>query len=217
MDISKIVREVLIRAYRIAHENNNEYITPEHLVLSALEEDVFKEAITKLNGNVKDLKDDLINYIDNNIDKVENREPEESYGIKNVLILATQQAAFSERNMVALEHIMAAIYSLRDSYAVYFLQKQGIEKQDLLYELSHNQSEKENIAKDAIKIIKINPLEHRNLNSNLNSGASKTINKYCTELTNSLEIDEHSLIGREDIINRTIQILSRKTKIILSM
>lgn len=208
MDISKIVREVLIRAYRIAHENNNEYITPEHLVLSALEEDVFKEAITKLNGNVKDLKDDLINYIDNNIDKVENREPEESYGIKNVLILATQQAAFSERNMVALEHIMAAIYSLRDSYAVYFLQKQGIEKQDLLYELSHNQSEKENIAKDAIKIIKINPLEHRNLNS----GASKTINKYCTELTNSLEIDEHSLIGREDIINRTIQILSRKTK-----
>ena len=57
--------------------------------------------------------------------------------------------------MVALEHIMAAIYSLRDSYAVYFLQKQGIEKQDLLYELSHNQSEKENIAKDAIKIIKI--------------------------------------------------------------
>ena len=82
MDISKIVREVLIRAYRIAHENNNEYITPEHLVLSALEEDVFKEAITKLNGNVKDLKDDLINYIDNNIDKVENREPEESYGIK---------------------------------------------------------------------------------------------------------------------------------------
>lgn len=212
MDISKIVREVLIRAYRIAHENNNEYITPEHLVLSALEEDVFKEAITKLNGNVKDLKDDLINYIDNNIDKVENREPEESYGIKNVLILATQQAAFSERNMVALEHIMAAIYSLRDSYAVYFLQKQGIEKQDLLYELSHNQSEKENIAKDAIKIIKINPLEHRNLNSNLNSGASKTINKYCTELTNSLEIDEHSLIGREDIINRTIQILSRKTK-----
>jgi len=212
MDISKIVREVLIRAYRIAHENNNEYITPEHLVLSALEEDVFKEAITKLNGNVKDLKDDLINYIDNNIDKVENREPEESYGIKNVLILATQQAAFSERNMVALEHIMAAIYSLRDSYAVYFLQKQGIEKQDLLYELSHNQSEKENIAKDAIKIIKINPLEHRNLNSNLNSGASKTINKYCTELTNSLEIDDHSLIGRKDIINRTIQILSRKTK-----
>lgn len=212
MDISKIVREVLIRAYRIAHENNNEYITPEHLVLSALEEDVFKETITKLNGNVKDLKDDLINYIDNNIDKVENREPEESYGIKNVLILATQQAAFSERNMVALEHIMAAIYSLRDSYAVYFLQKQGIEKQDLLYELSHNQSEKENIAKDAIKIIKINPLEHRNLNSNLNSGASKTINKYCTELTNSLEIDDHSLIGRKDIINRTIQILSRKTK-----
>ena len=37
-------------------KNNNEYITPEHLVLSALEEDVFKEAITKLNGNVKDFK-----------------------------------------------------------------------------------------------------------------------------------------------------------------
>lgn len=212
MDISRIVREVLIRAYKIANDNNNEYITPEHLVLSALEEEVFKDAITKLNGNVKELKEDLINYIDNNIDKVENKEPEESYGIKNVLILATQQAAFSERNMVALEHIMAAIYTLKDSYAVYFLQRQGIEKQDLLYELSHNQVEKENISKDAIKIIKINPLEYKNMNTNINTDTNKTLSKYCTELTNSLDIDEYSLIGREDIINRTIQILSRKTK-----
>lgn len=212
MDISRIVREVLIRAYKIANDNNNEYITPEHLVLSALEEEVFKDAITKLNGNVKELKEDLINYIDNNIDKVENKEPEESYGIKNVLILATQQASFSERNMVALEHIMAAIYALKDSYAVYFLQKQGIEKQDLLYELSHNQVEKENISKDAIKIIKINPLEYKNMNTNINTDTNKTLSKYCTELTNSLDIDEYSLIGREDIINRTIQILSRKTK-----
>ncbi|MBU5454052.1 AAA family ATPase [Caproiciproducens sp. MSJ-32] len=212
MDISRIVREVLIRAYKIANDNNNEYITPEHLVLSALEEEVFKDAITKLNGNVKELKEDLINYIDNNIDKVENKEPEESYGIKNVLIFATQQAAFSERNMVALEHIMAAIYTLKDSYAVYFLQRQGIEKQDLLYELSHNQVEKENISKDAIKIIKINPLEYKNMNTNINTDTNKTLSKYCTELTNSLDIDEYSLIGREDIINRTIQILSRKTK-----
>ncbi|ASW43038.1 AAA family ATPase [Clostridium isatidis] len=212
MDISRIVREVLIRAYKIAHDNNNEFITPEHLVLSALEEDIFKDAITKLNGNVKELKDDLINYIDNNIDKVENKEPEESYGIKNVLIFATQQAAFSERNMVALEHIMAAIYTLKDSYAVYFLQKQGIEKQDLLYELSHNQSEMENASKDAIKIIKINPLEYKSMSSNGNAETNKILGKYCTELTNLLEIDEYSLIGREDIINRTIQILSRKTK-----
>lgn len=204
MDISKIVRDVLLRAYSIAKENNSEYVTPEHLLLSALEENSFKNVILRLNADIDELKGDLNKYIDEYIDKQEDGEPEESYGIKNILIVSTQQAAFSERNFVALEHIISALYALKDSHAVYYLEKQGIDKQQLLFELSHNKSEEENLAKDAIKIIKVNKEEF--------SKEKSIVNTYCRELTESIEDDEYPLIGRKDIIDRTIQILCRRTK-----
>ncbi|MDV4149621.1 AAA family ATPase [Clostridium sp. AL.422] len=205
MDISKVVRDVLLRAYSTAKDYKNEYVTPEHLLLGALEDDVFKDVIIKLNGNIDELKEDLISYINDNLDKIEDGEPEESFGIKNVLIVATQQAAFSERNYVALEHIISAIYALKDSYAVYYLEKQGISKQALLFELSHNKSEEDNLAKDAIKIIKVNKNEEKK--------EASIVSNFCTNLTELIEEeDNYPLIGREDIINRTIQILCRKTK-----
>lgn len=205
MDISKIVRDVLLRAYSKAKEDKSEFVTPEHLLLSALEEDSFSSVINKLNGNVDELKSNLRSYIDEYIDKIEDGEPEESLGIKNILIIATQQAVFSERKFVALEHIISAIYTLKDSYAIYFLENQGIKKQELLFELSHNKNEEGNLAKDAIKIIKINksegPIEQTSASS------------FITNLTEENEdSDNYALIGREDILDRTIQILCRRTK-----
>jgi len=205
MDISKIVRDVLLRAYSTAKENRNEYVTPEHLLLSALEEDTFKEVIVKLNGDVDELKSDLNSYINEYVDKLEDGEPEESFGIKNILIVATQQAAFSERNFVSLEHVISAIYALKDSHAVYYLEKQGIGKQELLFELSHNKSEEDDLAKDAIKIIKVNKSEVKKEKS--------IVNNFCTNLTELIdEEDNYPLVGRKDIIDRTIQVLCRRTK-----
>ncbi|WP_066894201.1 AAA family ATPase [Clostridium nigeriense] len=205
MDISKIVRDVLLRAYSKAKEDKSEYVTPEHLLLSALEEDSFKDTIIKLNGNVDELKSDLNNYIDEYIDKIEDGEPEESLGIKNILIIATQQAVFSERKFVALEHVISAIYTLKDSHAIYYLEKQGISKQELLFELSHNKREEEDLAKDAIKIIRINKTEEKE--------EKGLVNNFCSNLIDLIDEDEnYSLIGRQDIIDRTIQILCRRTK-----
>lgn len=205
MDISKVVREILIRAYTIAKENKSEYITPEHILLSSLEEDIFKEVIIKLNGNIEELKGDLLDYINEYIEKIEHGEPEESVGVKNIILLATQQAAFSEKKYVGLEHIISAIYTLKDSYAIYFLEKQGLDKRDILFELSHNKMEEDNLEKDAIKIIKVNKDEK--------VVKEKEKNKLYIDLNEEVKnLNELNIIGREDIIERTIQILSRKTK-----
>ena len=207
MDISKIVKDVLLRAYKIAKDNKDEFVTPEHLLLSALEEDMFKNAIIKLNGDVAKLQEDLINYIDENIEKLELNDPEESYGIKNILIIATQQATFGTRNLVALEHIISAMYSLKDNYGISYLNKQGINKSELLFELANNKEEENNVAKDAIKIFRANSID-----GNKSIEKKNEINKYCEILTD-LEVEEKDpLIGRKDIIDRTIQILCRRTK-----
>ena len=211
MDISKVVREILIRAYTIAKENKSEYITPEHILLSSLEEDIFKEVIIKLNGNIEELKIDLLDYINQYIGKIEDGEPEESIGVKNIILIATQQAAFSEKNYVGLEHIMYAIYNLKDSYAIYFLEKQGLDKRDIIFELSHNKVEEENLEKDAIKIIKVSKEDKKNKEERVLKQKEK--NNFYVNLNEELKnSNDLNLIGREDIIERTMQILSRKTK-----
>ena len=211
MDISKIVRDLLIRAFKIAKDNKNEFVTPEHILLSALEEEKFILAIEKLNGDIKELEQDLKDYIDNFINKYEGYgiEPEESYGLKNIFLLATQQAAISDKNLVQLQHIIFALLSLKDSYAVYYLAKIGIEKDSLIYELAHDKNEEEDIIKDSIKIIKIKA--NQNNDNKTISNKSDEVNKFLRDLTEEVS-DDNMLIGRKDIIDRTIQILSRKTK-----
>jgi len=211
MDISKIVRDLLIRAFKMAKDNKNEFITAEHILLSALEEDKFKNAIEKLNGNVKELKDDLIYYIDNLVTKYEfyGIEPEESQAVKNIFLVATQQATLSNKNLVELQHMIFALFSLKDSYAVYYLLKQGIDKTNLVYELAHDKSEEKEVIKDFIKIIKVK--QTPNDKSNEEDKKIKDNNKLLIDLIDNIS-EENLLIGREDIIDRTIQVLSRKTK-----
>ncbi|WP_411170429.1 AAA family ATPase [Clostridium sp. MB05] len=204
MDISKVVKDILLRAYKMAKENKDEYVTPEHLLLSALEEENFKEILSQLNCNIEELKNDLISYINEYVEKSQDKDPEESYGIGNIFILATQQAAFSERNIVELEHIIAAIYALKDSYAAYFLQKQDINRSDLLFQLSHNKSREHNATRNSINMMGIN---------NRNSSKKSILSSYCINLTDTLSNEENDpLVGRKDIIDRTIQILCRRTK-----
>ena len=210
MDISKIVRDLLIRAFKIAKENKNEFITPEHILLSALEEKKFRLAIEKLNGDIKTLEEDLKYYIDNFVSKYEyyGIEPEESEGVKNIFLLATQQVAISEKNLVKLQHIIFALLSLKDSYAVYYLAKIGIEKDSLIYELAHDHNEEEEVIKDSIKIIKVKGNKNNKMEEKTEA---REENKFLKDLTEEAS-DDNMLIGRDDIIERTIQVLSRKTK-----
>jgi len=210
MDISKIVRDLLIRAFKITKENKNEFITPEHILLSALEEEKFRLAIEKLNGDIKTLEEDLKYYIDNFVSKYEyyGIEPEESEGVKNIFLLATQQVAISEKNLVKLQHIIFALLSLKDSYAVYYLAKVGIEKDSLIYELAHDHNEEEEVVKDSIKIIKVKGNKNNKIEEKTEVMEE---NKFLRDLT-AEALDDNMLIGRDDIIERTIQVLSRKTK-----
>lgn len=205
MKISRMLSRILVRAYKLARDNNDEYVTPEHLLLSALEEEEFQKAIVKSNGDIEDIKKKLKEYIDEYVTKLEGEEPEESIGTKKVLFFATQQATFSERSVVDIEHLIAAIYSLKDSYAIYYLEEQGIEKRDLLLHLSHR--EEENTKDDSKdKILLITEKKEKVKKSSVTDNYTVNLTKLVREGKSD------PLIGRQDIIDRTFQILCRRTK-----
>lgn len=211
MKITKTVNDILVEAYKIANNKRHEYVTPEHLLLASLKNKRFLEAIKGCGGDAQKLTDNLNDYLDKYVSKVEGKDAKESFGMENILFIATQQAVFSGKNKIDLEHIISALYELENSYAVYYLNEQGINKRDLLFDLCHRESE----------IMLENSNDEIFLDNNLNDEYDDTekldketiIKKYAKNLTQEVnQINKDPLIGRQDILDRTIQILCRRTK-----
>ena len=157
-------------------------------------------------------------YLNNYIDKDENGNIQESYNFQQVILRASEQAIYASNNNISMEHIIAAIYELDNSYAQYYLLEQGLEKRDLLYKLCHEGSEnvyyvnEEELTDEELDT---NIVEEK-LNNNLEKEGSKKqslIKKFTTNLNEYVKSEfTDPLIGRDDILNRTIQILCRRTK-----
>ncbi|CAM2076327.1 MAG: ATP-dependent Clp protease ATP-binding subunit ClpA [uncultured Clostridium sp.] len=218
MEITREVNNILVEAYEVAKKNKHELVTVEHILYAITFQERFIEVIEELKGNVDELRSNLMEYLNNYIDKDENGNIQESYNFQQVILRASEQAIYASNNNISMEHIIAAIYELDNSYAQYYLLEQGLEKRDLLYKLCHEGSEnvyyvnEEELTDEELDT---NIVEEE-LNNNLEKEGSKKqslIKKFTTNLNEYVKSEfTDPLIGRDDILNRTIQILCRRTK-----
>ena len=166
----------------------------------------FITSVESCGGDVESLKSKLKEYIDEYITKKEDAEPTESVAFKQIIYRAGLQAQSSGRNIISLDYIINAIYTLEDSYASYYMQEEGINLRDLLFALCHDteKSEQED---------NIGQNEREKEGKSSKKSESSILKKYTVNLTAlSKEKKRDPLIGREDILNRTIQVLCRRTK-----
>lgn len=218
MEITREVNNILVEAYEVAKKNKHELITVEHILYAITFQERFIEVIEELKGNVDELRSNLMEYLNNYIDKDENGNIQESYNFQQVILRASEQAIYASNNNISMEHIIAAIYELDNSYAQYYLLEQGLEKRDLLYKLCHEGSEnvyyvnEEELTDEELDT---NIVEEE-LNNNLKKEGSRKqslIKKFTSNLNEYVKNEYNDpLIGRDDILNRTIQILCRRTK-----
>ncbi len=207
MYISKIVSELIIKAKDLAHQYKHEYLTPEHLLVIMCEINSFRKAFEACSGDVQVLKDNLKNYLEDNLEKREDIEPIESFSLQQAFIRASEQVINSGKDEIGLDHILAGIMVLPESYGVYYVLEQGVTLRDLLYELCHTSDAQisEESSQDVEQLTEENEetIEEKGLEG---------IGKYITHLNKVVEKNNAPLIGREDILMRTIQVLCRKNK-----
>ena len=218
MEITREVNNILVEAYEVAKKNKHELVTVEHILYAITFQERFIEVIEELKGKVDELRSNLMEYLNNYIDKDENGNIQESYNFQQVILRASEQAIYASNNNISMEHIIAAIYELDNSYAQYYLLEQGLEKRDLLYKLCHEGSEnvyyvnEEELTDEELDT---NIVEEE-LNNNLEKEGSRKqslIKKFTSNLNEYVKNEYNDpLIGRDDILNRTIQILCRRTK-----
>ena len=209
MEISREVNEIILKSYDFTKSNKDEFITAEHLLYGITFEDRFINALEELNYNAIDLRKKLDEYISEYIEEGNTDSPVESYSFQQAIIKASEQAIFSSKKSITMEHLISAIYDLENSYASFYLQEEGIEKRDLLYKLCHeNYNNDDYISEGLISE------ENEEIDNEINVNNKKDLIKTLTVNLNEQVKGENSdpLIGREEILERTIQILCRRTK-----
>ena len=231
MYISREVNDVIMKARKLAIEWKHEYFTSEHLVIAMCEVDTFKEAFEACGGDCKLLRENLVSYLEEVMIKSD-QEPMESFGLQQAFIWATEQVINSGKSQIELDHLLAGIMHQPENYTTYYMELQQVTLTELLYEMCHAREEKSEALKSRGESeldgeekqdddegypederIKENIEENNQENS---QGALKQalvkLSKYVTNLNEWVKKEQEPLVGREDIIERTIQVLCRKQK-----
>ena len=216
MKITNDVNDIIIRAYEEAKDRHSEYITPEHLLYAITFNEGFKNAAEECGGSIESLRYNLSTYIKTYVDTTQNQ-PQESIEFQKVILTADEQVRYSGKEVIDVDHILAAIYTLENSYALYYLLQEGIERRDLLYYMCHtSENEDEQIEKEEEKLEEIindsgndEQVEEEKVKKKKEDAF---LNKFTVDLIQKAQENSDPLVGRQDILDRSIQILCRRTK-----
>lgn len=210
--LSANLEQTLHRALAYANERRHEYATLEHLLLSLIEDPDAVAVLRACGVDLDRLREEIHDYIDNelsNLITAQLGDAKPTAGFQRVLQRAAIHVQSSGREEVTGANVLVAMFSERESHAVYFLQEQEMSRLDALNYISHG------IAKV------IGQDEERTIDGADEEGAAEKVvrkgrealDAYCVDLNKKArdgKIDP--LIGRMEEIDRTIQVLCRRTK-----
>jgi ATP-dependent Clp protease ATP-binding subunit ClpA len=209
--LSRNLEQTLHRALSVANQKNHEFATLEHL-LYALTEDQDAMAVLRSCGvSIPNLRELLAQYIENELSYLINFEAEEAKpttAFQRVLQRAAIHVQSSGREEVTGANVLVALFSERESHAVYFLQEQDMTRFDAVNYISHG------IAKVPSQTDQTRtPRGAEQTEDKTAKTGAEALDTYCVNLNEKAKKGKiDPLIGREKEVERTIQILCRRSK-----
>jgi ATP-dependent Clp protease ATP-binding subunit ClpA len=214
--LSRNLEKTLHRALAYANERRHEYATLEHLLLALTEDQDSMAVLRACTVDLEKLRRDILHYIDNELGNlvsthVEDAKPTASF--QRVLQRAAIHVQSSGREEVTGANVLVAMFAERESNAVYFLQDQEMTRFDAVNYISHGIAKAP--GRSETRRVQGNDDEERSEGGG--PGKQKrghdALDAYCVNLNKKArngKIDP--LIGREMEVDRTIQILCRRSK-----
>jgi ATP-dependent Clp protease ATP-binding subunit ClpA len=206
------LEQALHRAIKLASDRHHEYATLEHLLLALTEEGDAQQVMKACNVDIDALKKSLQNYVDQElitlvIEDGEDAKP--TAGFQRVVQRAVLHVQNSGRDEVTGANVLVALFTERESYAVYFLQQQNMNRLDAVSFISHGIAKRPGMSQqksprgseddeDGEKPVK---------------QGTEALEAYCVNLNEKAKSGRiDPLIGREAEVERTMQILCRRQK-----
>jgi len=195
----------LNQAFARARENRHEFITVEHLLLALLKATQVAKVLSACGANLDKLGTDLEEFIDQTtpgLPAEEDRDVQPTLGFQRVLQRAVFHVQSSGKKEVTAINVLVAIFGEKQSQATYLLSLQGVSRLDVVNYISHGMAKADE-----------GPTEGAAGEGAAAETQSNPLEQYATNLNRQAQegrIDP--LIGRDQEIERTIQILCRRRK-----
>ncbi len=214
--LSRNLEQTLHRALSLASERRHEYATLEHLLLGLAEDSDAATVLRACGVDLDKLRQDLGEFLDKDLSGLATErpgDPKPTAGFQRVVQRAAIHVQSSGRDEVTGANVLVALFSERESHAVYFLQLQDMTRLDAVNFISHGiaKAPGRSAQRPAQGAKEENTPEERE--EKPGRRAQDALSNYCVNLNKkagSGKIDP--LIGRDSEIERTIQILCRRTK-----
>ena len=210
--LSRNLEQTLHRALAFATERRHEYATLEHLLL-ALTEDADAISVMRACGvNGEELRRQLGEFLDNELSGLVTTmatDPNPTAGFQRVVQRAAIHVQSSGREEVTGANVLVALFSERESHAVYFLQTQDMTRLDAVNYISHGIAKVPGESRPQT----VDGADEDAKGEKAVRKGKEALETYCVNLNRkAAEGRVDPLIGREAEVERTIQILCRRNK-----
>ena len=211
---SRSLEKALHQALASANERRQEYATLEHLLLALVDDQDAAAVMKACNVDLDRLRRDLSDYIDTELDNLvvdgdDDSKPTASF--QRVIQRAVIHVQSSGREEVTGANVLVAIFAERESHAAYFLQEQEMTRYDAVNYISHGIAKRAGMGDQRAR----EPDEDAPAEEGATGTKRKTdaLEAYCVNLNEKAKKGKvDPLIGRDNEVRRTIQVLCRRQK-----
>ncbi|MGN6101657.1 MAG: ATP-dependent Clp protease ATP-binding subunit ClpA [Devosia sp.] len=214
---SRGLEKALHQAMNLARERAHEFATLEHLLLALTDDRDTIAVLTGCDVDIEALKSDLEDFINEELDSLvvpNGQDARPTAAFQRVIQRAVIHVQSSGREEVTGANVLVAIFAERESHAAYFLEQQDMSRLDAVNFISHG-------------ITKSGPNEDRRVrgaeeggsgaqrdeSDHAPSGKNSALADFCIDLNAKARAGKiDPLIGRDKELQRTIQILCRRSK-----
>lgn len=211
---SKDVELLLGIAAQEARIRKHEFLSVEHLLYAIVTHPAGKRIVSACGADIKRLVARLENFFDTHCEKITRTETEGPYptlALQRVLQKTVMHVQSAGKDAADVGDLIASIMTEQDSYAMYFLEQESISRLDVLNYVSHgmvSHSEAD-----------LSSIEHKDEATSTDphlgksSASGDILSRFTVNLTRkAAEGRIDPLIGRENELERTIQVLMKRRK-----
>src|ERR1700749_4293831 len=210
--LSRHLEQALHRAIKLAGDRHHEYAPLEHLLLALLDDADAAQVLKACNVDVDPLRAALQKYVDEELQTLgieDGEDAKPTTGFQGVVQRALLHVQNSGRDEVTGANVLVALFTERESHAVYFLQEQNMTRLDAVSYISHDTAKRPGMSQP--KQVKGSDDEEEG--DKPAKQGTEALEAYCVNLNEKAKSGRiDPLIGREAEVERTIQILCRRQK-----
>ncbi|HUO91946.1 MAG TPA: ATP-dependent Clp protease ATP-binding subunit ClpA [Rhizomicrobium sp.] len=210
--LSRSLEQALHRAIKLASDRHHEYATLEHLLLALIDDPDAAQVLKACNVDSEVLRGALRKYVDEElmtlvIEDGEDAKP--TTGFQRVVQRAVLHVQNSGRDEVTGANVLVALFTERESHAVYFLQEQNMTRLDAVSYISHGIAKRPGMTQQK----PVRGSDDEEESEKATKQGTEALEAYCVNLNEKAKSGRiDPLIGRDSEVERTIQILCRRQK-----